>query len=112
MILALLYLIGCLLGAYVGSRFVIWVLRRNLPVPSGRLLWVRFLVWWMVSVGVSVAIYGLLAAMAVLVVYESFDLGRILESTVLMFGFLILSVPYWIGLLKGVELQLSQRWQK
>ncbi|SPJ30421.1 hypothetical protein [Falsiruegeria mediterranea] len=105
----LIYIVTCAICAYLGSRFVVWVVKRSLPVPSGVLSAIRFLFWWMLSVSVSFAIYFLVLFFGVAALSRIWTIQSEIGGGVAQFGFLILSVPYWAGLFKGIDLQLSTK---
>ena len=110
--LDILYLITCALLAYSGIKFVLWVIRRSLPVPLGGFMWLRFFFWWTASLGVAVAVYYGLIAVCGLVIFDTWGLSERLEPSVVLVGGLILSAPYWVGLVKGIDLQVTQRWSE
>ncbi|WP_271950862.1 hypothetical protein [Ruegeria faecimaris] len=106
------YLITCVLIAYAGIKFVLWVIKRNLPVPLGGFMWLRFFFWWSISLIVAVAVYFGAIAASGLLLFDIWGLGERLESSVILVGGLILSAPYWVGLIKGIDLQVTQRWSQ
>ncbi|NOD65494.1 MULTISPECIES: hypothetical protein [unclassified Ruegeria] len=108
--LDIIFLITCSLLAYVGIKFVLWVIRRSLPVPLGEFMWLRFFFWWTASTGAAVVVYfGAITVIGVLVL-EIWGLSQRLEPSLLLMGGLILSAPYWVGLVKGIDLQVTHRW--
>ncbi|WP_171231128.1 hypothetical protein [Ruegeria sp. HKCCA6707] len=107
--LDIIFLMTCTLLAYIGIKFVLWVIRRLLPVPKGAFMWLRFFVWWTANLGFVVAIYSGVIAFSGVLVLEIWGLGQRLEPSVLLMGGLILSAPYWVGLAKVIDLQVAHR---
>ncbi|TMV07115.1 hypothetical protein FGK63_13460 [Ruegeria sediminis] len=108
--LSLTYIAACVLAAYAGIRFVVWAIKRSLPVPLGAFMWIRFFFWWTLSVLASVAVYACAILVLVSAIPGLKELGDRLDSAVLMLGAVILSAPYWVGVVKGIDLQTSRRW--
>ncbi len=110
--LDVVFLITCALLAYAGVKFVLWVLRFSLPVPLGNLMWLRFFFWWTLTLFASVAAYASVIAVVGYYLFEILDLDQTLDSTVLFIGWLVMSAPYWAGLINGINLQASHRWSE
>ncbi len=110
--LDVVFLITCALLAYAGVKFVLWVLRFSLPVPLGNLMWLRFFFWWTLTLFASVAAYASVIAVVGYYLFEILDLDQTLDSTVLFIGGLVMSAPYWAGLINGINLQASHRWSE
>ncbi|WP_282170858.1 hypothetical protein [Ruegeria atlantica] len=108
--LDVVFLITCALLAYAGIKFVRWAFRFSLPVPLGRFMWLRFFFWWTLTLFMAVAAYiGVIASVAYYL-FEILNLDERLESSVLLLGGLVLTAPYWAGLINGINLQASHRW--
>lgn len=110
MIVNLGFLIACVALAWVGTKFVVWCIKRSLPVPQGPFLMLRFLFWWWSNVFVAASLYMLVLVALAAFVQHYIGPDVVLESAVLTVGGLVVTIPYWIGLFKGCELQLNQRW--
>ena len=108
--LSLTYIAVCVLAAYAGTRFVNRIIRWSLPVPPGAFMWVRFFFCWTISVLTSVAVYACVILVLITAIPGLRELGEMLDSAVLLIGAVILSAPYWVGVVKGIDLQASQRW--
>ncbi len=106
------FLITCALLAYVGLKFVLWVLRQSLPVPLGGFMWLRFFFWWTLTLFASVAAYAVIVAAMGYYLFEILDLDQKLDATVMFLGGLVLSAPYWAGLITGINLQVTHRWSE
>lgn len=106
------FLTTCALLAYAGLKFVLWVLRFSLPVPLGRFMWLRFFFWWTLALFTSVAAYAGVIVAVGYYLFEILNLDERLESTVLFLGGLVLSAPYWAGLISGINMQASYRWSQ
>lgn len=110
MILTLGFLIACVAFAWGGTKFVVWCVKRSLPVPQGPFLMLRFLFWWWLSVFVAASLYMLVLVALIVFAPGYIKPGVVLENSVLTVGGLVVTIPYWVGLFKGCDLQLNQRW--
>lgn len=106
------YLITCVTLAILGVKFVLWVIRRSLPVPLGGFMWLRFFFWWWASLTAAVAVYFVLIVTSGVFIFDFWALGEVLEPSVIWFGGIILSAPYWVGLIKGIDIQVTHRWSQ
>ena len=70
----------------------------------------RFLFWWWSNVFVAASLYMLVLVALAAFVQHYIGPDVVLEKAVLTVGGLVVTIPYWIGLFKGCELQLNQRW--
>ncbi|WP_424939145.1 hypothetical protein [Aliiroseovarius sp. S253] len=103
------YILWCVIASYLGCRFVVWAMKRNLPVPSGAFAAIRFFVVWCLTLVVSVFLYMLVAAGPFIYLISNPDRFGGMEESVLIFGGLILQLPYWVGFFKGIDLQVTRR---
>ncbi|WP_170469792.1 hypothetical protein [Ruegeria arenilitoris] len=110
--LDIVFLITCALLAYAGIKFVLWAFRFSLPVPLGSFMWLRFFFWWTLTLFAAVAAYFGVAVAACCRHFEILNLDQRLDSSVLLLGGLVLSAPYWAGLINGINLQASHRWSE
>ena len=104
-----LFLGACTFATYFDSKFVVWSVKRNLPVPKGNFRLMRFLFWWGLSVTASSAIYFCMLLLLVSFTPGLWNRVSEIDFTVVQFGSLILMAPCWVGILKGIDLQISNR---
>ncbi len=103
------FLIACALLAYAGTKFVLWVIRRSLPVPLGGFMWLRFFFWWTASLFAAVIVFVGFDTASGILVFDVWELGERLDPSIVFIGSLILSAPYWVGLIKGISIQVTHR---
>lgn len=96
-------LLSAALVAVLGCLWVIFVMRRNLPVPKGRWRFVRFNFWFSMSLVVSVGVY-----FVVIFSGYQFVLGLPSEMPAPIALYLI-QAPFWFGFGYGIYLQFIRK---
>lgn len=99
----------CMLAAALGILLMRWVMRRNLPVRYGRLLFWRAYFWWTVSLFVGCLLYfiSVLAAADWLGIFTG-NLPVNRRDDAVTFGMIVLSIPVIFGFIYGIYVQIRQ----
>ncbi len=97
-----------LVTSILGLLFCLWVVRRNLPVPINKLMWINWMLWAGISICIS---FGIFMLVIMVIYFEILEHGEFLQLEVFSGAvkFIALSAGYWISSFYAIALQLKSR---
>ncbi len=103
--------LGSLFAASIGCLLMRFVVRQNLPVPKGRFLGLRFLLWWELSVAVGAVLFLFPLLVGFTAYVEPYFGPIVRDDELIELSAYVLSLPIWFGIGYDLKLQFFSRGQ-